>query len=109
MSEVHEHKESSDPFTRLTPVYDVQKAATPERVRERGYYNLPILKRPFWKWEIALYFFSEGISAGSYILCTMADFVAPERFQSTIRTGRFLSVATMLPCPPLLIADLGRP
>lgn len=109
MAEVREHTDPSDPFTRLTPAYDIQKAATPERVKEGGYYGLPILKRPFWKWEIALYFFSEGISAGSYILCTVADFVAKDRFRDTIRAGRYLSFATLLPCPPLLIADLGRP
>ena len=76
---------------------------------DSGYYGLPILKRPFWKWEIALYFFAEGISAGSYILCTVAGFAAKERFRDTIRRGRYLSFATLLACPPLLIADLGRP
>lgn len=109
MAEVREHSEPSDPFTRLTPAYDIQKAATPERVKESGYYGLPILKRPFWKWEIALYFFSEGISAGSFILCTIADFGGNSRFRETVRKGRYLSFATLLPCPPLLIADLGRP
>ena len=109
MTEIRENTDPSDPFTRLTPVYDIQKAATPERVKARGYYDLPILKRPFWKWEIALYFFSEGISSGSYILCTVADLVAGDRFRDTVRAGRFLSLATLLPCPPLLIADLGRP
>lgn len=109
MAEVRELTEPSDPFTRLTPAYDVQGAATPERVKQAGYYGLPILKRPFWKWEIALYFFSEGISAGSYILCTVADLVGSGRFRETIRTGRYLAFGTMLLCPPLLIADLGRP
>ncbi len=109
MAEVRENTDPSDPFTRQSETYDVQKAATPERVKESGYYGLPILKRPFWKWEIALYFFSEGVSAGSYILCTMADFVGNGRFRHTVRKGRYLSLATMLPCPPLLIADLGRP
>jgi formate-dependent nitrite reductase membrane component NrfD len=109
MAEVRENTDPSDPFTRLTPAYDVQKAATPERVKASGYYGLPMLKRPFWKWEIALYFFSEGISAGSHILCTVADFVGNGRFRDTIRSGRYLAFATMLPCPPLLIIDLGRP
>jgi formate-dependent nitrite reductase membrane component NrfD len=76
---------------------------------EEGYYGLPILKKPFWKWEIALYFFFEGISAGSYVLCTVAGLRDQKRYAAAIRTGRFLSFATMLFCPPLLIADLGRP
>jgi formate-dependent nitrite reductase membrane component NrfD len=101
---------SPDPFEKLTPTYDVVKAtARPERVRDPGYYGLPILKRPFWKWEIALYFFSEGISSGCYILSTVAELVGNERWLPTIRFGRYLSFLFMLPCPPLLIIDLGRP
>lgn len=107
--EVVEINSPADPFSRLTPAYDIQKAATPDRAREPGYYGLPILKRPFWKWEIALYFFFEGISAGSYVVCTMAELAKPGMFLPTIARGRYLSFATMLVCPPLLIADLGRP
>jgi formate-dependent nitrite reductase membrane component NrfD len=106
---VKEIDDPRDPFSQITPSYDILKAAAPQGVREQGYYGLPILKRPFWKWEIALYFFFEGISAGSYVLCTTASLRDPERFDSTIRTGRVLSFLTMLLCPPLLIADLGRP
>ncbi len=109
MSEVRENTDPSNPFARLTETYDVQQAATPERVKESGYYGLPILKRPFWKWEIAAYFFFEGVSAGSYILCTVADAVGNGRFRDSVHAGRYLSFATMLPCPPLLISDLGRP
>jgi formate-dependent nitrite reductase membrane component NrfD len=101
--------DSPEVFGNLTPAYDIQKSATPERVKEPGYYGLPILKRPFWKWEIALYFFSEGISAGSFILCTAAELVGKGKFRNTIRIGRYLALAFLLPCPPLLIADLGRP
>ena len=68
-------------------------------MRERGYYGLPILKRPFWKWEIALYFFSEGISAGSYILCAAADLAGREKFEDLIRTGGILRSAPCSPAP----------
>ena len=81
----------------------------PGRLKEPGYYGLPILKRPFWKWEIALYFFFEGVSAGSYILCTMAGLRDKKRYEELIRGGRILSFFTMVVCPPLLIIDLGRP
>lgn len=106
---VKEIDDQRDIFSQITPSYDILKAATPQGVHEPGYYGLPILKRPFWKWEIALYFFFEGISAGSYVLFTIAGLRDGDRFSSTIRTGRVLSFFTMLPCPPLLIADLGRP
>jgi formate-dependent nitrite reductase membrane component NrfD len=106
---VNEIDDSRDPFSQLTPSYDILKAVTPQGAREPGYYGLPMLKRPFWKWEIALYFFFEGISAGSYVLCTIASLRDGDRFGSIIRRGRVLSFITMLACPPLLIADLGRP
>src|ERR1051326_7360025 len=31
-----------------------------------GYETVPMLKQPKWGWEIALYFFCEGISSGAY-------------------------------------------
>jgi formate-dependent nitrite reductase membrane component NrfD len=101
---------SPDPFEKLTPTHDVIKAtARPERINDPGYYGLPILKRPFWKWEIALYFFSEGISSGCYILSTVAEFTGNRSWRSMVRSGRYLSFLFLLPCPPLLIVDLGRP
>ena len=107
--EVQEQDDPKDVFTKLTPAYDILKAAKPDRVKDPGYYGLPILKRPFWKWEIALYFFFEGVSAGSYILCTMAGLRDKQRYAGLIRGGRILSFFTMVVCPPLLIMDLGRP
>jgi formate-dependent nitrite reductase membrane component NrfD len=73
------------------------------------YYGIPMLKRPLWRWEIALYFFAEGISAGSFVLATMADVFGGQRYRKLIRAADYISVAMLLPCPPLLIADLGRP
>ena len=109
MASIPEISDPRDVFSRLTPAYDIARSAAPQRVNEPGYYGLPILKRPFWKWEIALYFFFEGISAGSYVLCSIAQLTRPARYRDLIRSGRYLSFATMLACPPLLIADLGRP
>ena len=109
MAEVHEIDDPRDPFSQITPAYDITRAAQPEGVHDPGYYGLPILKRPFWKWEIAMYFFFEGISAGSYILCTAAGIMDREHHATLVRRGRYLSFLTMLACPPLLIADLGRP
>jgi formate-dependent nitrite reductase membrane component NrfD len=74
-----------------------------------GYYGLPMLKRPLWGWEIAFYFFCEGISSGTYILATLADVCGGGRYPGLIRNARYIAFATVLPCPPLLIADLGRP
>ena len=109
MAEIEEINDPRDVFSKLTPAYDIQRAATPDGVKEPGYYGLPILKRPFWRWEIALYFFFEGISAGT-MYSALSPVCATEISSATIiRRGRYLSFATMLLCPPLLIADLGRP
>jgi formate-dependent nitrite reductase membrane component NrfD len=75
----------------------------------QGYDNVPMLKQPKWGWEIAVYFFCEGVSAGSYLLATLAELFGKGRFRRLTRAGYLTSFATLLPCPPLLIADLGRP
>lgn len=109
MASTPEIRDTRDVFTKLTPAYDVERSAAPERVNQPGYYGLPILKRPFWKWEIALYFFFEGISAGAYVLCSVAQLASSHKYDAIVRKGRYLTFFTMILCPPLLIADLGRP
>ncbi len=109
MASIPDIRDPRDVFSKITPAYDIARTARPERVNEPGYYGLPILKRPFWKWEIALYFFFEGVSAGANVLCSIAQLTARGRYGNAIRAGRSLSFATLLPCPALLIADLGRP
>ena len=83
--------------------------APQQAVNSEGYYGLPMLKRPLWGWEIAFYFFFEGISSGTFILAALADVCGGGRYRAMIRKSRYLAFATLLPCPPLLIADLGRP
>jgi formate-dependent nitrite reductase membrane component NrfD len=86
----------------------VQKVGKNQPVIQ-GYDNVPMLKQPKWGWEIAVYFFCEGVSAGSYLLATLAELFGKGRFNRLTRAGYLTSFATLLPCPPLLIADLGRP
>jgi formate-dependent nitrite reductase membrane component NrfD len=74
-----------------------------------GYYGVPMLKRPLWRWEIAWYFFLEGISSGAFILGAMARLFGRKHDRELTRAARYVSLATLLPCPPLLVADLGRP
>lgn len=109
MASIPEIRDPRDVFSQLSSEYDIQRTAIPQRVNEPGYYGLPILKRPSWKWEIALYFFFEGISAGSNVLCSVAQLTRSGKYEAMVRSGRYLSFATMLISPPLLIADLGRP
>ena len=94
----------------FTPSADIVKMATSAQADEReGYYGVPLLKRPKWRWEIALYFFFEGISAGSFLLGALADMSGNKRLRELARAAYDVSFLTLLPCPPLLIADLGRP
>lgn len=91
------------------PQFGFVRRAAPEVNVQQGYEGVPILKRPVWGWEIAWYFFVEGLSAGIYTLGTVADLVGTRRCRETITIGRLLALFAMMPAPALLIADLGRP
>lgn len=93
----------------LAPFSTTVSGPGPTELDRAGYYGIPLLKPPRWRWEIALYFFLEGVSSGSYILGTMADLFAHGRNTALVRHARYISLMTLIPCPPLLIADLGRP
>jgi formate-dependent nitrite reductase membrane component NrfD len=92
-----------------TPTSDILKAATPGKVADEGYYGVPMLKRPLWHWHIALYFFFEGVSAGAFLMASLADLFGGERLRNLSRAGYYVSFLAIIPCPPLLIADLGVP
>ncbi len=82
----------------------------PEReMQEPGYYDYPVLKQPFWRWEIIWYFFFGGLAAGSYVIASIASLFGSQEDRVVVRTGYYLSLLMLLPCPLLLIKDLGRP
>jgi formate-dependent nitrite reductase membrane component NrfD len=78
-------------------------------LQEATYYDYPVLKAPFWRWEIIWYFFFGGLAAGCYVLASLASFFGSPEDRAVIRTGYYLSLLALLPCPALLIKDLGRP
>ena len=85
---------------------------TPSIVKEqheKSYYDYPVLKTPFWGWEIVWYFFLGGLAAGCYILASIASLFGTPEDREVARVGYYLSLIALLPCPPLLIKDLGRP
>src|SRR6266568_718601 len=77
--------------------------------QEATYYDYPALKQPFWRWEIIWYFFLGGLSAGCYVIATIASLFGSKEDRAVARTGYYLSLLALLPCPALLIKDLGRP
>jgi formate-dependent nitrite reductase membrane component NrfD len=66
----------------------------------------PMMKPPVWTWEIPLYFWTGGIAAGSSFVALACDLTGDER---SARIARGVALAALVPSPPLLIMDLGRP
>ena len=82
----------------------------PEReLEELSYYGYPVLKAPTWRWEIIWYFFFGGLAAGCYVIASIAALFGSREDRAVARAGYYLSLLSLLPCPILLIKDLGRP
>lgn len=71
------------------------------------YYDVPLLKPPVWKWEVPVYFFLGGLSAGAHLLARMAARFGRGKHSKVTRVGELVALGAALPCAPLLIADLG--
>jgi formate-dependent nitrite reductase membrane component NrfD len=78
-------------------------------LQEPSYYDYPVLKAPVWRWEIIWYFFFGGLAAGCYVIASIAALFGSHEDRPVMRTGYYLSLLSLLPCPILLIKDLGRP
>jgi len=72
----------------------------------RGYYGRPVVKEPVWKPEVAVYFWLGGLAGMSAVLSFAGRLTG-----RPVLARRALLTACLaaLGCPPLLIADLGRP
>lgn len=83
----------------------------PERelAEEPSYYDYPAIKEPTWHWEITWYFFFGGLAGGCYVIASIASLFGSKEDRAVARAGYYLSLLALLPCPPLLIKDLGRP
>ena len=66
----------------------------------------PMMKPPVWTWEVPLYFWFGGIAAGSSFVALACDIAGDHR---SAATARKVALAALIPSPPLLVADLGRP
>jgi formate-dependent nitrite reductase membrane component NrfD len=85
-------------------------APDPEReLQEPAYYGYPLLQQPTWTWEIVWYFFFGGLAAGCYVIASIAALFGSSEDRAVVRAGYYASLLVLLPCPPLLIKDLGRP
>ena len=73
------------------------------------YYGMPAIHGSHWNWLVVWYFFLGGISAASHVIATIAGLAGGDENKNIERTGRYISFLAFLPCPLLLILDLGRP
>jgi formate-dependent nitrite reductase membrane component NrfD len=71
-----------------------------------GHVQGPVMKAPVWTWEIPIYFWLGGMAAGASFVALACDLAGDER---SARVARKVSLAALVPSPPLLIMDLGRP
>jgi len=90
-----------------TGVNQGTRGAAHARTRD-AYRDVPILVKPPWGHDISLYFFAGGISCGAFALGSLADLAGGPRRAVLARTAHYIAFAAMLPCPVLLIHDLGR-
>jgi hypothetical protein len=73
---------------------------------DAGRVNSPVIAPPVWTWEVPLYFWLGGIAAGSSFVALACDLAGDHR---SARVARRVALGAVVPCPPLLISDLGRP
>ncbi len=63
-----------------------------------------------WPWYyVALYFYISGVSAGAYLIGSLAELYGGEKQREIGRVAFSLALPLILTAPVLLIADLGRP
>jgi len=72
-----------------------------------SYYDVPLLKKPVWTWEVPLYFFVGGAAGAAAMIGVAADLGGAKR--TLVRDARRVAAAGAMLSTPLLIADLGRP
>jgi hypothetical protein len=81
-------------------------AAPSERLPEADRIVGPMMNAPVWTWEVPLYFWFGGMAAGSSFVALACDLAGDHR---SAQTARKVALGALLPSPPLLIMDLGRP
>ena len=98
----------------LSHGYGAAAVPLPRRAQESqytngkpAYYDVPMLKRSPWKWEIAGYFFFGGLSGGAYLLARLAERFGGRSGRKITKVGTAVAAISVLPCAPLLIKDLG--
>lgn len=70
---------------------------------------MALLQSPHWPFLIDVYFFLGGLAGGAFVFATAAQILNPRRYRDVVRAGYYLALAALIPCPLILIVDLGVP
>lgn len=68
-----------------------------------------LLQSPHWPFLIDVYFFLGGLAGGAFVIATIANLLDARRFRDVSRVGYYVALAALIPCPLILIVDLGVP
>jgi formate-dependent nitrite reductase membrane component NrfD len=68
-----------------------------------------LLKSGDWPLLIDVYFFLGGLAGGAFVIATIANLLGGARYRDIVRVGYYLAFLAIIPCPILLIVDLGVP
>ena len=68
-----------------------------------------LLQSSDWPFLIDLYFFLGGLAGGAFVIATIANLLDGRRYADIVRIGYYVAFLALLPCPLLLIVDLGYP
>ena len=70
---------------------------------------MALLQSPHWPFLIDVYFFLGGLAGGAFVIATVAHLLDARRFRDVSRVGYYLALLALIPCPLILIVDLGVP
>ncbi len=70
---------------------------------------MPLLQSSHWPFLIDVYFLLGGVAGGAFVIATVANLLDHRRYAQVVRVGYYLALLALLPCPLLLIIDLGVP
>ena len=68
-----------------------------------------LLKSAEWPILIDLYFFLGGVAGGAFAIATIASLLDGRYYRDAVRVGYYVALLAVIPCPILLIVDLGTP
>jgi formate-dependent nitrite reductase membrane component NrfD len=68
-----------------------------------------LLQSAHWPFLIDVYFFLGGLAGGAFVIATAALIVDATRYRDVSRVGYYSALVALVPCPVILIIDLGVP